>query len=88
MIAVQPRFLVTQGRRAMNLREHRRFRAAYDFMVLMAEVGIVDPAIAKFWTEVQTLPTEQRSERFQVQGKARAKRKRRRRSKPAKDRIG
>jgi poly(A) polymerase len=88
MIAVQPRFLVTQGRRAMNLLEHRRFRAAYDFMVLMAEVGIVDPAIAKFWTEVQTLPTEQRSERFQVQGKARAKRKRRRRSKPAKDRIG
>jgi poly(A) polymerase len=87
-IAVQPRFLVTQGRRAMNLLEHRRFRAAYDFMVLMAEVGIVDPAIAKFWTEVQTLPTEQRSERFQVQGKARAKRKRRRRSKPAKDRIG
>jgi poly(A) polymerase len=88
MIAVQPRFLVTQGRRAMNLLEPRRFRAAYDFMVLMAEVGIVDPAIAKFWTEVQTLPTEQRSERFQVQGKARAKRKRRRRSKPAKDRIG
>ena len=30
MLALQPRFQTMRGRRAMNLLEHRRFRAAYD----------------------------------------------------------
>jgi poly(A) polymerase len=79
MMALQPRFFVTSGRRAMNLLEHRRFRAAYDFMKLLAEIGRVDPAIADFWTEVQGLSTDKRMERFQVPAKSR---KRRRRRKP------
>ena len=41
MIALQPRFTTTRGKRALNLLEHRRFRAAYDFMMLLAEVGPV-----------------------------------------------
>ena len=31
MLSLQPRFRVMRGKRAMNLLEHRRFRAAYDF---------------------------------------------------------
>mgnify|MGYP003674932448 FL=1 len=87
MMALQPRFLVTQGRRAMNLLEHRRFRAAYDFMMLLCEVGAVDNEIGEFWTEVQTLPEAERAERFGVSAKPSAKkgRKRRRRKKAPSD---
>jgi poly(A) polymerase len=80
MLALQPRFLVTQGKRALKLLEHRRFRAAYDFMMLLAETGSVDQEIADFWTKVQTLSPEKRAERFQVQGKPKARKRRRRRS--------
>tara|TARA_R110002049_G_scaffold78774_19_gene200596 strand:- start:1128 stop:2450 length:1323 start_codon:yes stop_codon:yes gene_type:complete len=87
MMALQPRFLVTQGRRAMNLLEHRRFRAAYDFMMLLCEVGAVENQIGEFWTEVQTLPEAERAKRFGVNAKPSAKkgRKRRRRKKAASD---
>jgi poly(A) polymerase len=78
MLALQPRFLTTTGRRAMKLLEHRRFRAAYDFMMLLSEAGYVDADIATFWTDVQTQSAEQRGEKFQVQAKP-AERKRRRR---------
>ncbi len=81
MMALQPRFFQTSGRRAMNLLEHRRFRAAYDFMRLLADIGRVDPSIADFWSEVQGLSSEKRMERFQVPAKAR-KRRRRRSRKP------
>ena len=66
MLALQPRFQHRQGKRAMNLLGHRRFRAAYDFMVLLAEVGQVDAGIAEFWTTVQTLPAEERASSFKI----------------------
>jgi poly(A) polymerase len=39
MLAMQPRFLVQKGGRALRLLTHRRFRAAYDFLLLRAAVG-------------------------------------------------
>jgi len=82
MLALQPRFQVMTGRRAANLLEHRRFRAAYDFMMLLADVGLVDAEIAKFWTDVQTQSAEQRVESFQIHaspaGRSRRRRKRKR----------
>ncbi len=78
MLALQPRFLTTKGRRAMNLLEHRRFRAAYDFMLLRSEVGLVDPETAKFWTDIQTVPAADRPEKFHLDKKPRARRRRRR----------
>ena len=84
MMALQPRFYAMCGRRAMNLLEHRRFRAAYDFMMLLADIGRVDPEIAAFWSEVQSLASDQRMERFQVPAKARKQRRRRQR-KPTRD---
>lgn len=84
MLALQPRFLQMRGKRAMNLLQHRRFRAAYDFMVLLAEIGQVDAEIATFWTEVQNQSAEERATSFQMDArppKNRRPRSRRRRKK-------
>ena len=81
MLSLQPRFAQMHGRRAMNLLDHRRFRAAYDFMVLLSEVGEVDPLIAKFWTDVQGQTVEERATSFQLSGGPKAKRRPRKRRK-------
>jgi poly(A) polymerase len=82
MLALQPRFLQTRGKRAIKLLEHRRFRAAYDFMVLLAAVGQFDADKAEFWTKVQTQSAEERASSFQInqqpKGKSRRRRRRRR----------
>jgi poly(A) polymerase len=85
MLALQPRFLVMTGRRGINLLEHRRFRAAYDFMMLLSDVGLVDADVAKFWTDVQTQSVQQRVESFQVHTKpaGRPGRRRKRRRRPS-----
>ncbi len=86
MLALQPRFEFRRGKRAMKLLEHRRFRAAYDFMVLLAEVGLASAETAKFWTDVQTQSAAERAQSFEV-GQPRASKsrrpRRRRRRKPA-----
>jgi poly(A) polymerase len=79
MLALQPRFDTIKGRRALNLLEHKRFRAAYDFMMLRAEVGDFDRKLADFWTEVQGQNAEQRLASFDISAKA-PPRKRRRKS--------
>jgi len=89
MLALQPRFAHVHGKRAMNLLQHRRFRAAYDFMVLQSEVGLADPDLAIFWTDVQGQSADERANSFQLQagqaaGKKRRPRRRRRR-KPAQE---
>lgn len=66
MLALQPRFDVMTGQRGLKLLEHRRFRAAYDFMILRAEVGEIDGSVAEFWTNVQEQNTEQRQQSFQL----------------------
>ena len=84
MLALQPRFAQTRGKRAMKLLDHRRFRAAYDFMLLLAEVGQFDAEIAAFWTRVQTESAEQRAQSFQVRPGPQDQRRRRRRRRPRK----
>ncbi len=79
MLALQPRFTQTHGKRAMKLLEHRRFRAAYDFMELLAEVGQFDAAKAEFWTNVQTQSAEERAASFEISTQPQGKRRRRRR---------
>lgn len=78
MLAMQPRFGVLNGRRALNLLEHRRFRAAYDFMMLRAEVGDIDSKIADFWTDVQIQNTDQRLESFGIDQQSKSGKRRRR----------
>ena len=43
LVMLQTRFERRSGRRALRLLEHPRFRAAYDFLLLRAEAGEVDP---------------------------------------------
>ena len=85
MLALQPRFDHMKGRRAINLLEHRRFRAAYDFMMLRADVGGVPAETAKFWTDVQLQDTAERAISFGAGEGPRGKKRRRRpkRRKPA-----
>ena len=62
LLAMQPRFHRREGRRALGLLAHPRFRAAYDFLLLRAEAGAEDPEVARWWTEIQTLPPERQRE--------------------------
>ena len=78
MLALQPRFEQTKGRRAQKLLEHRRFRAGYDFFLLRAEVGEVDEKLGDFWTEVQTQSSEERDASFEIRAGSKKKRRRRR----------
>jgi len=87
MLAMQPRFDIKRGKRALKLLEHRRFRAAYDFMVLRAECGEFDSELAQFWTDVQLQSAEQRTSSFELASKPAAEKRRRprRRRKPKVD---
>jgi poly(A) polymerase len=78
---LQPRLERRQGKRAMVLIGHPRFRAAYDFLLLRAEAGEVDPEVAEWWTRFQDVDA---GERARMAGSTRRKRRRRRR-KPAAD---
>jgi len=51
---LQPRFERIKGVRPFRLLSHPRFRAAYDFLVLRAETGEADPALADWWTTFQS----------------------------------
>ena len=85
MLAMQPRFEVRRGKRALRLLEHKRFRAAYDFMMLRSMAGEVEEDIARFWTDVQTQDAEQRRQSFELQRAPESKnprKRRRRRRKP------
>lgn len=77
MLAMQPRFEVVRGRRALKLLDHRRFRAAYDFMLLRSQCGDFDADIAKFWTDVQTQSATQRATSFGLDESPGTKRRRR-----------
>ncbi len=53
MFAAQPRLEQPRGRRALRMLEQPRFRAGFDLLLLRAEMGLADPAIAEWWTRVQ-----------------------------------
>ena len=69
MLQLQPRFLQQRGRRAMNLLAHRRFRAAYDLMLLRSAIGEVDSGTVDFWTEIQELSPQEQKKAFGVGGR-------------------
>ena len=50
---MQPRFNHTHGRRAKGLMKERRFRAAYDFLLLRAEEDESLKSLCDHWTEAQ-----------------------------------
>jgi len=56
----QPRFEKRRGKRAMRLLSERRFRAAYDFLLLRALEDPDAEKLAQWWTEVQDADAETR----------------------------
>ncbi len=60
LFMLQPRFNRRSGIKSLSILQHPRFRAAYDFLLLRAQVGVADPELAAWWTRIQSLPQEER----------------------------
>lgn len=75
MVQMQLRLENRGGRRARRLTEHKRFRAAYDLLVLRAAIGEVENELVAFWDEMQAGQSSEDGE-----DKPRRRRRRRRRS--------
>jgi poly(A) polymerase len=58
--SLQPRFEQRAGQRPYRLLEHPRFRMAYDFLLLRAEAGEAQQALADWWTRFQEAGDEER----------------------------
>jgi poly(A) polymerase len=89
IIGLQPRFERREGRRALRLLAHPRFRAAYDFLLLRAASGEVSEELAAWWTDIQDVPEEEKVARVEQRpteasepAPAGQKRRRRRRRAP------
>ena len=59
MLQLQVKFLRTHGARALAFLESKRFRAAYDLMMLRSQAGDFDEEIAQWWTKAQLLSPEE-----------------------------
>ncbi|MEM7083636.1 MAG: polynucleotide adenylyltransferase PcnB [Pseudomonadota bacterium] len=62
MLTMQIRLRHRRGVRALRLLDHPRFRAAYDLLVLRAEVGEEPQELADWWTHIQTQSEAKRKE--------------------------
>jgi len=60
LLMLQPRFNRRSGVKSLSLLQHPRFRAAFDFLLLRAQSGVADPELAKWWTDIQVMPQEER----------------------------
>lgn len=58
--ALQPRLVRRGGRHAFRMLENKRFRAAYDFLLLRAEVGEEDQELSDWWTRFQEVDASER----------------------------
>jgi len=87
MLVMQLRFENRRGARAHRLLNHKRFRAAYDFLLLRARCGEADPELAEWWTEVQTLDPGEQRKAFSLKRPPRRRRSSRRSSRPPKPRA-
>jgi poly(A) polymerase len=85
--ALQPRLARRQGKHAFRMLEHKRFRAAYDFLLLRAHAGEVPQELADWWTGFQEVDEAGRAAMVQSlapeggEGKKRKSRRRRRKPK-------
>ncbi len=79
----QLRLVKRRGRGATKLLSHRRFRAAYDFLLLREQSGEDLDGLGKYWTELQEQhPDIQPDTSHDEDSAARPKRRRRRRKRP------
>jgi len=82
--SMQTRFERRGGQQPFRLLEHKRFRAAYDFLILRVECGEVDRELGDWWTRFQEVGDAERRSMIAAttpSSTARPKRRRRRRRK-------
>lgn len=86
---LQQRLPKRRGKRALQTREHPRFRAAYDFLLLREEAGELAPGLGQWWTAFQDADDHERRRLMDkvdsgppgaAEGRKRRPRKRRRRT--------
>jgi len=75
----QLRLANRRGRKAAELTDHRRFRAAYDFLLLREEAGEDTGDLAAWWTSFQLLPLEERLQQAGSGGAGKGRRRPRKR---------
>lgn len=77
---LQPRFEKRRGKRALRLMSERRFRAAYDFLLLRALENPELQELADWWTTIQEVDEDERWQMVQAgQGRGKGRRRPRRR---------
>ena len=70
--------LENRNRRSIYpLLEHRRFRAAYDFLLLRVRTAEVGAALGQWWTEIQALDPDEQQDRIRALTPHRKSRRRR-----------
>jgi poly(A) polymerase len=80
---LQLRLPYRNGRKAENLVQGRRFRAAYDFLLLREQAGEQTDGLGKWWTNYQNSDPDKREAMSQaVQGPGKGRRRPRRSNKP------
>ncbi len=62
---LQHRLEARRGKRLASLLQHKRFRAAYDFLLLRSEAGEIDKSIAEWWTNYQEVTGSEQTEMIQ-----------------------
>ena len=81
--SLQPRLERRSPKGAARLLAHPRFRAAYDFLLLRAQSGEIDPELAAWWTEIQNVDGDERDSMLgELRERPAQKRPRKRRRKP------
>ncbi|HRD93110.1 MAG TPA: polynucleotide adenylyltransferase PcnB, partial [Accumulibacter sp.] len=81
--ALQPRFEQRSGKRPYGVLQHPRFKAGYDFLLLRAESGELEPATSVWWTEFLHASDEARAAMLLPPTPGEARKRRRRRRPPA-----
>lgn len=77
IMQMQPRFENKSGKRVKSLLQHRRFRAAYDLLLLRRELDGIEERVIRFWTDIQENP-DQAVQKSSTNGSKRRKGPRRR----------
>lgn len=81
--AMQPRFEQRSGKRPFGLLAHKRYRAAYDFMLLRCESGELPADIGEWWTTFADAKSEQRNAMLLPNTGPKKRRRRRPKKKPS-----
>jgi len=72
---LQLRFPHCVGSKPYRLLAHPRFRAAYDFLLLLAEAGLADAKLAIWWTEFQVANADTKQQMTQPKNKSKRRKK-------------